>query len=92
MVHILVQQEAKEYAQWKEVFEEYAKVRKEAGSKGSRIFRNEKDPNDIAVLHEWDDMTKARTFFDSGYLHKILERAGLLGEPQIYFEVQKVDM
>jgi quinol monooxygenase YgiN len=92
MVHVIVQQEAKDYAQWKEVFEEYARVRKEAGSQGSRIFRNETDPNDITVLHEWDDITKARTFFQSNYLQRIFEKAGITCEPQIYYEVGREDM
>ena len=41
MVHVIVHHKVKDYAQWKEVFDEYAKVRKESGSKGGRIFRDE---------------------------------------------------
>ena len=41
MVHVIVHHKVKDYAQWKEVFDEYVKVRKESGSKGGRIFRDE---------------------------------------------------
>lgn len=33
MVHVLVHHKVKDYTQWKEVFDEHAKVRKELGSK-----------------------------------------------------------
>lgn len=89
-VHVLVRHKVKDYEQWKEVFEEHASVRQEAGSKGGRVFRNEKDPKDVAVLLEWDDMAKARVFFESSFLHRALERAGVVGNSEIFFEVMKV--
>jgi quinol monooxygenase YgiN len=90
MVHVLVHHKVKDYAQWKEVFDEHAKVRKESGSKEGRIFRDEKKPNNIAILLEWEDMAKARTFFDSRFLKSVMERAGVIGRPEIFFEVEKL--
>jgi len=63
MVHVIVHHKVKDYAQWKEVFDEYTKVRKESGSKGGRIFRDEQKSDNVAILFEWEDMAKARTFF-----------------------------
>ncbi len=91
MVHVIVHYKVKDYAQWKEVFEEHAKVRKESGSKGGRIFRNEQEPNSVAVLFEWEDMAKSRTFFESKFLKSSLERADVIGTPEIFFEVEKVE-
>jgi quinol monooxygenase YgiN len=90
MVHVLVHHKVKDYAQWKEVFDEQAKVRKESGSKGGRIFRDEQKPDNIAIFFEWEDMAKARTFFESGYLKSVLERSEVIGRPEIFFEVEKV--
>ena len=89
MVHVLVHHQVKDYAQWKEVFDEQAKVRKESGSKGVRIFRDEQMPNNVAVLAEWEDMAKARTFFESGFFKNVLDRAGVIGRSEIFFEVEK---
>jgi len=91
MVHVLIRHKIKEYAQWKEVFDEHAAVRLESGSKGGRIFRNETDPKDVAVLLEWESMEKARIFFESPFLKHTMERAGVKGQPEIFFEVMKVD-
>jgi len=90
MVHVLVSHKVKDYAQWKEVFEENAKVRKESGSKGGRLFRDEQNPDNVAVLFEWEDIAKARTFFESEFLKDAAKRAGVIGRPEVFFEVEKV--
>ena len=90
MIHVIVHHKVMDYAQWKEVFDEYAKVRKESGSKGGRIFRDEQKPDNVAVLFEWEDMAKARTFFESKFIKSALERAEVIGAPEIFFEVEKV--
>ena len=90
MVHVIIHHKVKDYAQWKEVFDEYAKVRKESGSKGGRIFRDEQNPNNVAIFFEWADMAKARTFFESKFIKSALERAEVIGTPEIFFEVEKV--
>ena len=91
MVHILVRHKVKDYAKWKDAFDGHASMRRMAGSKGGRLFRDEKDPNNVAVLPEWEDIAKARIFFDSGDLHSIMEQAGVIDVPQVFFEVNKVD-
>jgi hypothetical protein len=92
MVHFLVRHKVKDYEQWKEAFEEHSSVRRDAGSKGGRIFRNGSDPQDVAVLLEWDDMIKAKTFLESPYLQHTMEKAGVIGKPETFFEVLKVDV
>ena len=90
MIHVLVRHKVMEYSKWKEVFDEHANLRKMAGSKGGRLFRNEKNSNDVAILLEWDDMTRARKFFEAEDLNRVMERAGVLDKPDIFFEVEKV--
>jgi hypothetical protein len=92
MVHVLVHHIVKDYAQWKEVFDEHAKVRKEAGSKGGRIFRDEQKSNNVAVIFEWENIARSRTFFESDFLRTAMERAGVIGKPEIFFEVEKVEV
>lgn len=91
MVHILIRHKVKDYAKWKDAFDGHASMRKIAGSKGGRLFRDEKDPNNVAVLLEWEDIEKARKFFESVDLHSVMEQAVVTDVPQIFFEVIKVD-
>lgn len=73
-------------------FDEHAKVRRESGSKGGRIFRNEKEPDNVAILFEWEDAAEARTFFESKFLKDVMERAGVISTPEIFFEVEEVEV
>ena len=90
MVHVIVHHNVKNYAHWKEVFDEHEKVRKESGSKGGRIFRDEQKPDNVAILFEWEDMAMSKTFFESKFLKDVMGRAGVIGTPEIFFEVEKV--
>jgi len=90
MVHVIVHSKVKNYAQWKEVFDEHAKVRRESGSKGGRLFRDEQKPENVAMYFEWDDMARARTYFESKFIKSASERAGTIGVPEIFFEVENL--
>jgi heme-degrading monooxygenase HmoA len=59
--------------------------RKAAGSKGGRLFRSEKDPNEVVILFEWGDLGKAHKFVESDDLRQTMERAGVVGKPDLYF-------
>jgi hypothetical protein len=91
MVHILVRHKVKDYAKWKDAFDGHASMRRMAGSKGGRLFCDGKDPNDVAVPLVWEDIMKARAFFESVDLRSVMEQAGVIDEPQIFFEVNKVE-
>jgi len=52
------------------VFDERRAIRKAAGSKGDRVFRNADNPNELVILLEWDDLKKAREFAQSDDLKK----------------------
>jgi heme-degrading monooxygenase HmoA len=56
----------KNYDQWKAVFDEHAKKRKQLGSKGGKVFRNSERPDEIFVLVEWEDLTGAKVFSEWG--------------------------
>jgi hypothetical protein len=85
MPYFLVRQKVKDYAKWKQVFDEHGRVRETAGSKGGFIYRNSDDPNDVFVLLEVNDPQKGREFAKSEELRKAMERAGVSGKPELYF-------
>ncbi len=91
MVQFLIRHKVKDYGKWKPVFDEHAAKRKASGSKGGRLFRSEKDPNEVVILFEWEDLSKARQFAESEDLRKAMERAGVMGKPDLNFlnEIEK---
>jgi len=90
MPYLLARHGVKDYAQWKTVFDEHAEKRRELGSKGGRIFRNSERPNEILVLTEWGDLSKAREFTRWGDPNAIRKGAGLVGQAEVYF-LEQVD-
>lgn len=85
MAQLIVRHKVKDYGKWKPFFDEHGTQRKAAGSKGGRIFRSEKDPNEVVILFEWEDLGKARKFAESEDLRQRMERAGIVGKPDLYF-------
>jgi len=85
MAHILVRYKVKDFAMWRKIFQEHAAFRKQQGSQGSRVLQNADDPNDVAILLDWDTMEKARAFTESRNLIETMERAGVTGPPEITF-------
>ena len=92
MAQILVRHRVEDFKKWKPVFDEDAARRKAAGSEGCRLFRNEKDPNEVVVLCRWKDLGRAHRFAESEETRHAMERAGVMGKPEVYFldEIEKI--
>ena len=85
MAQLIIRHKVKDYAKWKPLFDEHGAKRKAGGSKGGRLFRSEKDPNEVVILFEWEDLGKAHKFTESEELRQTMERAGVVGKPELYF-------
>ena len=85
MAHMLVRHKVAEYAKWKPIFDEHGASRKASGSKGSQLFRNADDPNELVILIEWEDLGKAKEWAGSDDLQQAMEKASVVGRPDIYF-------
>lgn len=85
MPYMLVRHKVKDYAKWKPIYDGHAATRKEAGSKGARLFRKASDPDELLILFEWDSLDNARKFAKSEDLKKRMQEAGVSDQPDIYF-------
>lgn len=83
--HLLVRHKVADYAKWRPVFDEHGKTRQASGSKHGHVFRNADNPNEIIVMFEWDSLENARKFGASDDLRKVMERAGVVDKPDVYF-------
>ena len=92
MSYLLVRHKVENYAKWKAIFDEHSATRKANGSKGGRLFRSATNPNKMVVLFEWDSLDKAQKFAQSPDLREGMQRAGVVGQPDLYFidEVERL--
>lgn len=85
MPYSLAMLKIQDFAVWKSAFDEHVDVRRAAGEKEHQIFRSADDPNSITVLVEWDSLDNARIFLQSGELRDAMQKAGVLGQPEIHY-------
>jgi heme-degrading monooxygenase HmoA len=69
----------------KPAFDAHGATRKASGSKGGRLLRSAEDPNELVILLEWDNLQKARQFAQSDDLRNTMQRAGVVGKPEVSF-------
>ncbi|MBI4300450.1 MAG: cyclase [Chloroflexi bacterium] len=85
MPYLLVRHKVADFSNWKPIFDEHEPTRANAGSQGGLLFRSVDDPNEVFVLLEWDAQSRAREFAQSEDLRQAMDRAGVLGPPDVYF-------
>ncbi len=85
MPYLLVRQKVTDYEQWKSAFDAHSVIRQANGSRGGQLFRSTSDPNELVVLLEWDVLERARQFAQSEEFREVMQRAGVVDHPDIYF-------
>ena len=77
MDHVLIIHSVRDYAAWKQVFDEAAALRKRAGELSYQLLRDEHDANRVVHFSRWTSLAEARAFFESPGLVEIRRRAGV---------------
>ena len=86
MVRLFIRHDVADYDAWRKVYDEFDADRRPMGVTGDAVFQSIADPNDVTVWHAEAD--EARAFVSSEALRAAMGRAGVQGEPQIWFVAQ----
>ena len=73
----------KDFNAWQTSYNGNEKNRTSAGITKSKVFRSADDPNDVLLLQDVADVSKARAWYGSGEMKSIMEKSGVLGLPSI---------
>ncbi len=85
MTTILVRHKVKDFAKWKAVYDGMDAFHRAHGVKNAQILRGAEDPNEVVVLSELENLSKAREFALLDELKKIMEQGGVADRPDVYF-------
>jgi quinol monooxygenase YgiN len=85
MVKMYVRHKVADFDKWKVVFEEVESFRKQLGSTGSHVFRNNANSNEVLVITDWNNKEQGIKFGQSPELKAAMERAGVISVPEISF-------
>ena len=85
MPYTTVRLTVNDFDTWKRVMDGFVKMRRDAGSLGTRIFQSADEPNDVAVIVEWKTLEQAREFYDSLDLLAAMEKGGVLAASEMLY-------
>jgi hypothetical protein len=73
----------KDFNAWQTSYNGNEKNRTSAGIAKSKVFRSIDDPNDVLILQDVADISKARTWYSSSEMKSVMEKSGVVGSPSI---------
>ncbi len=86
MIYLNVRHTAADYAKWRVGFDAHEPARRAAGATGvQQVYRDVENPNAITIVMEWDSAEKARKFAQDPALRQVMEKAGVIGAPEVRF-------
>lgn len=85
MVRIFVRHTVADYGRWKQEYDSFGEERGPLGVQGDAVFQSVDDPNDVTLWHDFDSFDQAQAFVSSEALLQAMGRAGVEGEPEIWF-------
>lgn len=86
MQYVLIIHEVVDYPAWKQIFDNAADIRKQAGEISYQVLRYENDGNKIVHFSAWTSIAAAKRFFESPQLVQIRAEAGVKSPDFIYLE------
>jgi hypothetical protein len=85
MVTLFVRHEVEDYARWRKEYDDFDSLRKGMGVVSDSVHRGDDDPNMITVTHGFANMSAAKEFAASDELRQAMHKAGVTGQPDIWF-------
>jgi hypothetical protein len=82
---VLIRHKVRNFEEWKRGYAALLPKLQLLGLTEKHLLRNASDGNEVVLLLEATDLTKARAFAESSALREAREKVGILDEPDIYF-------
>jgi quinol monooxygenase YgiN len=73
----------KDYRAWRQVYDEVGPMQKAGGVIAESVYQAKDDPNTVLVLHSFESMAAAESYFASPELRDAMQKAGVEGAPRI---------
>ena len=75
----------KQINEWKTEYDAHGPAREKAGLKEVSLLHTLGDENDVTLLFEAKDLAKAKEFSGSSDLKQAMDKAGVVGKPEVNF-------
>jgi quinol monooxygenase YgiN len=85
MTKMLVHHKVKDFDAWKAVYDSVQDLRKASGELSDQIYHEVNYPKSLTIIFDWDSFENARKYAQSPELKAAMEKAGVMGPPDIHF-------
>ena len=83
--YLLVRHKVRDFSEWKSGYDAHLPRRTEAGLTERHLLRGDNDPNEVFILFDTEDLSRAKAFTESQDLRETMRKVGVLDKPDIYF-------
>lgn len=84
MYYTLIIHDVENYESWKDMFDNAAMLRKEAGEVSFQVLSDYQLPNKIVHFSKWESIQQAKAFFESPELETLRKQGGVKSPEFIY--------
>ena len=74
-----------DYAKWRPIFDADDANRQAAGLTNPRVYQSMDNPNELILVFDMADMTKAKAFASSKTLKATMKKGGVKGKPDFWY-------
>ncbi len=83
--YVLIRHSVEDYPKWKAVYDAHKPERGKRGVTDNQLFQDADDPNMVTILFDAEDIQRAKEFTHSDEVREIMQKAGVVSKPDIYF-------
>ncbi|MEM7526398.1 MAG: cyclase [Pseudomonadota bacterium] len=84
MVRLFIRHKVRDFDFWLKAYSSTPKFREEGGVVAHSVHRSISTPDDVTVVHDFEDVEKARAFAQNPALGEIMVKIGVQGEVAIW--------
>jgi len=88
MITVFVRHTVPDVEAWQKAVDDFAPTFKAYDVVRTTYYRSVDNPNDITALHEFETIEAARAFEASDELRQARPKAGVVGQPMVWFTTQ----
>ena len=82
---LLIRHKVRDFSEWKQGYDAHLPKRTEAGLTEKQLLRGADDANEVVMMFEANDLSRAKTFAESADLREVMQKVGVLDKPDVYF-------
>lgn len=88
MATLFVRHDVSDFARWKQAYDDFDATRRSMGVTAAGVYQEDGNPTNVTVYHHFDSIEAAKAFAASAELRETMQKAGVAGEPTIWFANQ----